>query len=135
MTSSLKFHRVIVIKCQIQLVSISICSNMSKEREQWQIVVFYYKTVSLSPLTDKNDLIWSCARHDWGRNPMDPSSSFWTSKVDLPMRRNNLTWSPRITANVFVPFVADEFWYSCQTRYVRFRCLWIGEDNDETDDE
>jgi len=103
---------------------------------------FSYKTVSLNPLTDKNDLIWSCAKHDWGKNPIDPSSSFCTSNVDFPIRLNKRTWSPRITENIFVPFVVDnneEFLYSCQTRYERdfFDCLsrFIDDDDDVKDEE
>ena len=108
------------------------------------MIVIYYKTVSLNPLTDKKEFIWSCAKHDWGKNPIDPSSSFCTSNVDFPIRFNKRTWSPRITEKIFVPFVADnneEFLYSCQTRYVPFRwdrgflSRFIEDDDDVKDDE
>lgn len=103
----------------------------------------HYKTVSLKPLRDKNELIGWCIKHVWGRKPMDPSSSFWTSKVDFPMRFNTRTWSPRRTENVFVPLVWDNidlFSYSFQTRKTCFEdelSWWIDDDDDDeyVDDE
>lgn len=95
-----------------------------------------YKTVSLKPLRDKKEFIWWCAKHDCGRNPIDPSSCFCTNNVDFPIRFNKRTWSPRLTENIFVPFVVDnndEFLYSCQTRSVRFRwgCSLLTEEDDD----
>ncbi len=100
-------------------------------------IISNYKTVSLKPLRDKNEFIWWCAKHVSGKNPMEPSSSFCTSNVDLPIRFNKRTWSPRRTENVFVPLVCDnndEFWYSFQTRNICFRwffSLLIEDDDDE----
>ncbi len=102
-----------------------------------KLIISNYKTVSLKPLRDKNEFIWWCAKHVCGKNPIDPSSSFCTSNVDLPIRFNKCTWSPRLTENVFIPFVFDnndEFSYSCQTRNNCFRgyfSLFIEDDDDD----
>lgn len=103
---------------------------------------FDQRTVSLSPLSERNELIWCDAKQIWGRNPTEPSSHFWTSSVDFPIRLKSKTWSPRCTEKTFFCSSRNTslgLLCSCTTTKISFgllgssidQRLWSSEENDE----